>query len=160
MRQLGLTLAIGSLLAGVVACRTSEPAGANPPSSAASVSGGSAPVPPGAPSAAPRVYDQSVQSIDVAVGGRFTIALEANITTPLEWKLEPDPNPAVLALGERKYTDEPPVGCVACTGYGGTDSFSFVAKGPGEATLHFAYRELKPGMPPAKEITVRVRVSP
>lgn len=156
MRELGLTVATGALACAVAACQTSEPARATPPSSATST-GVTPPV--AAPPGDSRVYDQTTQNIDVTANGRFTVALEANVTTPLEWKLEPEPNPAVLTLAERKYTDDPPPGCPGCTGYGGTDAFSFVAKGPGEATLHFAYRELKPGTPPAKEITIRVRVS-
>lgn len=156
MRELGLTVVVAALAGAVAACQTSEPARANPPSSGTSV--GAAP-PAATPPGDSRIYDQTTQNIDVPANGRFTVVLEANVTTPLEWKLEPEPNPAVLALAERKYTDAPPPGCPACTGYGGTDAFSFVAKAPGEATLHFAYRELKPGTPPAKEVTIRVRVS-
>ena len=156
MRELGLTLSLCALAASV-ACQTSEPARATPPSSAASV--GSAPqgTTAGAPGGA-RVYDQNAQTVEVQRGGRFTIALEANVTTPLEWKLEPEPSPAVVGLAGRQYTDAPPPGCQACTGYAGTDAFTFVANGPGEATLHFAYRELRPGTPPAKEVTVHVSV--
>lgn len=156
MRELGLTPFFATLAVVVVACQTSEPARANPPSSATS---GAAPAPmAGSASGEARVYDQTTQAIDVPVNGRFTVALEANVTTPLEWKLEPDPNPVVLAPAGHQYTDAPPAGCRACTGYAGTDAFSFVAKGAGDATLHFAYRELRPGAPPAKEVTIIVRV--
>lgn len=158
MRKLGLiglAVACGSLSA----CQTSEPARATPPGTATGVAASPAPGPsPVAPDGA-RVYDETVQNIDVAPGGRFTIALSANMSTPLEWKLEPEPNPAVLAAAGRRYTDAPPPGCSGCVGYPGTDAFTFEAKGPGEAALHFAYRELKKDAPPAKELTVRVRVS-
>lgn len=164
MRELGLSV-IAVVLAVGSGCQTSEPARTSPPSSATNPGGPGAPnVGPPAPNAAPsggvesRVYDETVQLVDVAMNGRFTIALPANVTTPLEWKLEPDPDPALLGLAERKYTDTPPPGCQGCTGYPGTDAFTFVAKGPGEAALHFAYREIRKGAPPAKEITVRVRI--
>jgi len=147
----------GAAVSSVVACQTSEPARGAPPSSA--TSGGAPPVSVPGASSDGRIYDQTTQNIDVAANGRFTVALEANVTTPLEWKLEPEPNPAILALAGRQYSDSPPPGCPGCTGYGGTDAFSFVAKGPGEATLHFAYRELRPGTPPAKEVTIRVRIT-
>jgi predicted secreted protein len=104
------------------------------------------------------VYDDTAQAIDVAANARFTIALRANMTTPLEWRLEPEPDPSVIAQAGRQYTDAPPAGCTGCVGYGGTDAFSFIAKVPGDVTLHFAYREPKKAGPPAREVTVHVRV--
>jgi predicted secreted protein len=159
MRELGLALGI-TLLMAASACQSSEPARTNPPSSATNPGTSTLPHagPDPAPAGDPRIYDDKVTSIEAGPNGSFTIALPANVSTPLEWKLEPEPNPAILALSGRKYTDSPPAGCQACTGYPGTDAFTFVAKGPGEAVLHFVYRELRKDAPPAREITVQVRV--
>ncbi len=156
-------------LAGVLtlACKTAPetaPPGASAPTAATT------PLPPGptdtattaATSAAtgtPRTYDASTTSIEAAVGETFNVAVPSNITVPMKWRLEPAPDPKLLASGGDKYVEEPPPGCPACTGYGGTRVFSFVATGAGTLTLHFALRPLTDANGPAqKEVTVAVTI--
>ena len=160
MRQLGLTVILCELLAfALVGCQTSEPARGTPPSSG---TGNPAPMEPnpGAPVASgSRIYDETVQTIEAHPNEGFVIALKANVTTPMEWRIEPAPDSGVVVLSGRNYTDSPPPGCSGCTGYGGTDSFSFAAKGSGETDLRFAYGPLgKKDAPPSRTVTVHVRV--
>jgi len=157
MRQLGLILiAVGTFAA--VACQTSEPARTNPPSSGAAVPAVAPNAAPPAGGSAP-VYDEAAQVIDAHPNDHFAVALKANVTTPFEWRLDPAPNPAVVSLSGHEYTDAPPPGCSTCVGYGGTDSFSFVATGAGETDLHFQYARVSKGdSPPARTLNVHVRV--
>ena len=171
MRELGLTASVIGVLANIMTtvlvgccvalpgCQKSEPAQATPPSSAEGVAG-PAPTSAGSVAAESRVYDETARAIDARTGERFVIALKANVTTPFEWRLEPEPNAAVVVPSEHKYTDAPPQGCSGCVGYGGTDSFAFVAKAPGEADLHFAYRQItKKDVPPNRTVDIHVRVA-
>lgn len=139
-------------------CQTSEPASANPPSSGAVLPGNA---PNAGPAAAPgsRIYDETAQIIEAHPADGFTVALKGNATTPFEWRLDPNPDAAVVAPSGHTYTDTPPPGCTGCTGYGGTDSFSFVAKGAGETDLHFVYARVTKGdAPPSRTLTIHVRV--
>jgi hypothetical protein len=87
------------------------------------------------------------------------VALPANVTTPMKWRIEPEPDAAVLALADRRYADQPPADCAGCTGYGGTDSFTFETKGAGAATLHFRYLPLRGEGPAQREVSIEVRVA-
>lgn len=107
-----------------------------------------------------KVYDESVRSIEVQVGERFTIRLPANITTPYKWTVEPprtEPPPVVLA--ERHYQDSPPYDCPACVGYPGTDALTFEARALGKTTLTMRYAPIRATTePPERELVVQVAV--
>ena len=116
--------------------------------------------PPPAATAGPRTYADSTPSIQAAPGEHFSVALPANITVPMKWRLEPAPDAKVLAVGEEKYVEQPPADCSGCTGYGGTRVFSFTATSSGKATLHFTLRPLTdPHGPSQKDVTVAVEVN-
>jgi predicted secreted protein len=152
MRKLGLTLIGAALLA--LACKTSPETAppvaspgtgpeAPPPGPAATAAPTTAPpVAPGAAAGAPRTYPDSTSSIVAVTGERFFVALPANITVPMKWRLEPAPDAKLLAVGEEKYENQPPPDCPGCTGYGGTRTFTFTAAGPGKLELHFTLRPL------------------
>ena len=148
------------------ACKTSPetaPPGASAPTAVTAL-----PSPPGAPTSAPaatapaappRTYDATTTSIDVAVGEAFNVALPSNITVPMKWRVEPPPDPKVLAGGDDKYVEQPPADCPGCTGYGGTRLFPFSATAPGTVTLHFALRPLSDAHGPAqKKLTITVTI--
>jgi hypothetical protein len=150
-----------------VACKTAPetaPPGARAPTTAvaplppSSTNALSTP-PPSAAAGSPRTYDAATTSIEAAVGETFNVAVPSNITVPMKWRLEPPPDPKLLASGGDKYVEEPPPGCPACTGYGGTRVFSFVATGAGTLTLHLALRPLTDANGPAqKEVSVAVTI--
>jgi predicted secreted protein len=162
----GYVLCVLGLALGLLACKSAPeadgpslptqaelPAAVSPTPSAASDG-------PAAATAAPTssTYDESVRSIEVAVGGSFVVALPANITTPMRWRIEPAPDTALLSVSET-YADTPPPVCKGCAGYPGTRSFSFEAHAPGKLTLHFAYRPLTdPKAAAEQELDVQVNV--
>ena len=173
MRKLGLNTPHFGLrfliLAGVLglACKTAPetaPPGASAPTTALaplppSPTSAPSPAPTNAAAGAPRTYDAATTSIEAAVGEAFNVALPSNITVPMKWRLEPPPDPKLLAAGDDKYVEEPPPGCPACTGYGGTRIFSFAATGAGTLTLHFALRPLTdPHGPAQKEVSIAVTI--
>jgi predicted secreted protein len=136
------------------AAATAAPATAAPPPSASD-----APASPPPAAAGPHVYPDSAGSIQAVAGEHFSVALPANITVPMKWRLEPPPDAKVLAVGEEKYVEQPPADCPGCTGYGGTRLFAFTAAGPGSASLHFALRPLTdPKGAAQKEVTIGVVV--
>lgn len=172
MRKLGLTLALVAL---GIACKTApetSPPGASSPASTATEAPAPIPTPPAtsapapaatppsAPAASgPRTYPESTTSIEAKVGEKFSVALPANITVPYKWRLEPAPDPKVLAVGEETYISEPPAGCQGCAGYGGTRLFAFTAAGAGKVELHFALRPLnEPKGAAQKEARIAVSV--
>ena len=171
MHQLGLTLTFAVSLSALAGCRTSEPAQGAPPASATSVAPpiGSASAaadagpPPAAASAqasAPPLYDETSRSVDARAGDQFVVVLPANTGTPFKWRVEPPPDATVVTLVDRRYSDAPPKDCAGCTGYGGTDAFTFLASGAGTATLHFAYAHVgKHDSPPSKEVAIAVHVT-
>jgi predicted secreted protein len=173
MRQLGLSLAACALALGCKAAPEPSPAEASSPLPTAT--NAPAPPPPGpdpapAPgaSAAPsgasgaeRTYAEGTKTIAAKIGERFAIALPANVTIPMKWRIDPPPDAKLLAAGEEKYVEEPPKGCDGCTGYGGTRVFPFEAKAAGTTTLHFALRPLTdPKGKAQKEATIEVTVAP
>lgn len=148
------------------ACKTSPetaPPGASAPVATTSPLPGPTP-PPGNAAAPPaangaRTYGDSTTSISAAVGESFVVALPANVTLPMKWRLEPPPEPKLLTVGDEKYVEQPPADCPGCTGYGGTRLFSFSAAGPGKGTLHFALRPLTdPHGAAQKELSIAVEV--
>ncbi len=169
--------AFGSLLACVaawvtVACKTSPetaPPGASAPVATTSPSPGPT-APPGAdpPSSdaaairaanGTRTYADSTTTISAAVGESFVVALPANVTVPMKWRLEPPPEPKLLRTGDEKYVEHPPADCPRCTGYGGTRLFNFTAAGAGKLTLHFALRPLTdPHGAAQKEVSISVEI--
>jgi len=158
------------VLSGVpLACKAAPetaPPGASAPTAATVVS----PPPAGptvpteataAPVASPgaHVYADSTTSIQVAPGEHFSVALPANITVPMKWRLEPPPDPNLLGAGEDKYVEAPPADCATCTGYGGTRIFPFTAIGQGKVTLRFALRPLTdPHGTSQKDVTIAVEI--
>jgi predicted secreted protein len=154
------------VLAGVwvLGCKTSPetaPPGASAPTTQVTAMPRTSPPAPATNSASPpaRIYDASTTSIDVNVGDAFNVALPSNITVPMKWRVEPQPDPKLLAGGDDKYVEEAPPGCSACTGYGGTRLFPFAATGAGTVTLHFTYRPLSDAQGPAqKEVTITVNI--
>jgi predicted secreted protein len=171
MSKLGLTLegrifAVACAGTLAFACKTSPetaPPGASAPTAAAAQPAPPSPAPAVSGSAGaaapPRTYDSSTKTIDVAVGDAFNVALPSNITVPFKWRVEPPPDPKILAGGDDKYVEQPPADCAACTGYGGTRLFPFAATAPGTVTLHFAQRPLSDAKGPAqKEVTITVNI--
>ncbi|HTQ07136.1 MAG TPA: protease inhibitor I42 family protein [Polyangiaceae bacterium] len=158
--------AFACLAGTLVGCKTSPetaPPGASAPVATTSPLPGSAA--PSASDAAPpaasgtHTYPASTTSISAAVGETFVVALPANITVPMKWRIEPAPDAKVLGVGDEKYVAEPPADCPTCTGYGGTRLFAFTAAGAGKATLHFALRPLTdPHGAAQKEVTIAVEV--
>lgn len=153
----------------VVACKTSPetaPPGASAPVATTSPLPGPS-APPGAepPAAAPprangpRTYADSTTDIAAAVGESFVVALPANVTVPMKWRLEPPPDPKLLTTGDETYVEHPPADCPGCTGYGGTRLFRFTAAGAGKLTLHFALRPLTdPHGDARKEVSIAVEL--
>jgi hypothetical protein len=172
MRKLGL---IFSAVTVVLGCKTSPetaPPGASapvtspgsspaaPPPTPSSTAG--TPAPPAAaspPAGAARTYPESTRSIQATAGERFFVALPANITVPMKWRIEPPPDPKLLDVGEEKYENQPPPACPGCAGYGGTRTFSFTAAGPGKLELHFTLRPLTDAKGPIlKEVKIDVEI--
>ena len=146
------------------------PAGEAPPPAAPPASE-PAPEPPDAPPGAPaplgnaagseRTYAEGTKSISAKVGERFAVALPANITIPMKWRIEPAPDAKVLTLTQEQHADAPPKGCDGCTGYGGTRLFTFEAKGAGKTSLHFALKPLtNPSGASQKDVTIEVVTTP
>jgi predicted secreted protein len=175
MRQLGLILAFAGLAA--LGCKTApQPSPADASSPAASATGepaqpaprssevAPAPAASAEPAPAPggeRTYAEGTKALEVRVGERFAIALPANVTIPMKWRIDPPPDAKLLAASEEKYFEEPPKGCDGCTGYGGTRVFPFEAKAAGTTTLHFALRPLSdPKGKAQKETTIEVTIAP
>jgi len=165
--------ALGSLLACatasvVVACKTSPetaPPGASAPIAATSPQAPPSAAQPPAGDAAPphangpRTYPDSTANISAAVGESFVVALPANVTVPMKWRLEPPPDPKLLTTGDEKYVEQPPADCPGCTGYGGTRLFGFTGAGSGKLTLHFALRPLTdPHGAAQKEVSIAVEI--
>jgi predicted secreted protein len=164
MRKLGmndaaLALSCACILLG--ACRSApEPvaisegaAKAPEPSSAATPS---APE-PRAPKPAP-TYDASTKRIEAKVGERFTVALPANIATPMRWRIAA-PASSQLSAPTESYHDAPPAECTGCTGYAGTRMLSFEALQAGTTTLKLAYGSLTdPSAPPEREVVIEVLI--
>jgi predicted secreted protein len=173
MRQLGLiVLSLACLELGCKAAPEPSPAGASaplpnptsegpPPAVTATEATTPPPPPPSAAPASDRTYAEGAKSISAKPGERFAVALPANVTIPMKWRIEPAPDAALLKLLEEKYFDEPPMGCDGCTGYGGTRVFSFEARGAGKTTLHFALKPLtNPAAKAEKEVSIEVTVGP
>jgi predicted secreted protein len=169
MRKLGLMkhalmLSLACVTA-PVACKTSPetaPPGASAPIATTSpLRGQATSVSDAAPPAAngPRTYPDSTTSISAAVGETFAVALPANVTVPMKWRLEPPPEPKLLAVGEEKYVEQPPADCAGCVGYGGTRLFAFTGAGAGKGTLHFALRPLsEPHGAAQKEVSIAFEI--
>ena len=161
--ELGILLAGGACLTGCKAAPETAPPGASAP---VATTAPAAQAPPPAASAGPpgaagttRVYAESSASIQASVGEKFSVALPANITVPMKWRLEPPPDAKLLALGGERYVDQPPADCSGCTGYGGTRIFDFAATGSGNVKLHFALRPLSdPQGTAQKEVSIDVTV--
>jgi predicted secreted protein len=173
MRQLGLSLAAFALALGCKAAPEPSPAEASsplptaneaPPPPPGPAETGAAPAPSAPPAGVPgaeRTYAEGTKAITAKVGERFAIALPANVTIPMKWRIDPPPDVKLLAAGEEKYFEEPPKGCDGCTGYGGTRVFPFEAKAAGTTTLHFALRPLSdPKGKAHKEASIDVTVAP
>jgi len=147
-----------------LACKTSPetaPPGASAPTAATSLPSPptGATTAPGATTPVPRTYDAATTSIEAGVGDAFNVALPSNITVPMKWRVEPQPDPKILAGGDDKYVEQPPAECPGCAGYGGTRLFPFVATAPGSVTLHFALRPLSdPKGAAQKEVTIKVTI--
>jgi predicted secreted protein len=177
MRKLGLIFSALALAA--LGCKTSpETAPPGPSAPVTSPGPGPTPPPPGpaattaspagstpaptapAPPAGPgRTYPESTRSIQATAGERFFVALPANITVPMKWRIEPPPDPKLLDVGEEKYENQPPADCPGCAGYGGTRTFSFTAAGPGKLQLHFTLRPLTDVKGPIlKEVKIDVEI--
>lgn len=168
MRELGLTGVCAAAVLAVFGCKASpEPARAE--ASAPSTAG--VPAAPNAAGtttseAAPstagslRVYGEGTKTIAARPGERFGVALESNVTLPFKWRLDA-PDATVLALVEEKQHEAPPAGCSDCVGTAGTKVFTFEAKAPGAASLHFALRPLtNPAGQSQRDVTVAVTVAP
>jgi predicted secreted protein len=155
---------LGAALA--LACKTSPetaPPGASAPTAVTSLP--SSPSVAATPTASswttpvPRTYDAATTRVEAGVGEAFNVALPSNITTPMKWRVEPPPDPKLLAGGDDKYVEQPPAECPGCAGYGGTRIFPFVATAPGSVKLHFALRPLSDAKGPAqKEVTIDVTI--
>lgn len=163
-RALSLTL-VCVAATGAAACKTSPetaPPGASAPIAATSPLPGPTTAPGGdaaLPANGAHTYSDTTTNISAAVGESFVVALPANVTVPMKWRLEPPPDPKLLTTGDEKYVEQPPAGCPGCTGYGGTRLFSFAAAGAGKGTLHFALRPLTdPHGPAQKEVSIAVEV--
>ncbi len=171
MRKLGLIT--GALLA--LACKTSPESA--PPATATAGAPAASPAPPPAattgapalatsppvaaapPAGSPRTYPESTRNIQAVAGEKFQVALPANITVPMKWRLEPPPEPNLLSVGEEQYEDQPPPACPGCAGYGGTRTFTFTAAGPGKLELHFTLRPLTDVKGPIlKEVRIDVEI--
>ncbi len=107
------------------------------------------------------VYDETAQQITSKPGSHFSVLLPASIGTPMKWRIEPAPDPAILSVLAESYSEAPPSDCPGCTGYGGTRRFDFAAKSAGKLTLDFAYRSLTAAKGPAeKQVHLVVTVVP
>ena len=150
---LGLSLALAACGADPKDSPKTE-ANVAPPGSAAAISSA------GAPASGAKVYPQTTKGIDARVGERFNVVLPGNVTTPFEWRFDEGADKNVVTLAEHSYTDAPPASCAGCDGYKGTFNFTFTAKAPGAAKLHFSYaRATPPGAAAEKEYTVDVHVA-
>jgi len=117
----------------------------------------SAPVPSTPTPAA--TYDASTKRIEAKVGERFTVALPANIATPMRWRVVSSPTSSPLSAPTESYHDAPPAECTGCTGYAGTRMLSFEALQAGSTTLKLAYGSLTdPSAPPEREVVIEVLV--
>jgi predicted secreted protein len=76
------------------------------------------------------------KSIDVDVGSRGVIELQANRTTGYSWVLAPFESEILAQLGEPAYATV----SAGVAGSGGTESWSFAARQRGQVRLRFDYK--------------------
>ena len=72
-------------------------------------------------------------TVEVALGASFVIALESSPTAGYTWSEEHDP--AMLDLVRANDLRDPPPG----VGGGGVEEFEFRARSPGETTVRLTY---------------------
>lgn len=105
------------------------------------------------------IYDQSSKNIQATAGQKFIVMLPANITTPMQWRIDPEPDSSLLTMVSKEYVDKPPKECPNCVGYGGTRIFYFKAHGAGETKLHFKYVGLgATDEPPEKQVDIDLHI--
>ena len=93
--------------------------------------------------------------IEAVVGQTITVRLAGNPTTGFGWAALPPDDPAVAAVGEGEYQQNPAV--AGRVGAGGTYVFRFRAERPGAAKLVIQYRRpWEPGPTEVFHVLVRV----
>jgi inhibitor of cysteine peptidase len=92
-------------------------------------------------------------SISVANGDEFIIALEANPSTGYTWDAGSNPNVTFVSSKQVSAEDAPP-------GASGTQELTFKATKKGSSTLELAYaRQFEGGVPPAQTASFDVTVT-
>jgi predicted secreted protein len=100
---------------------------------------------------APAVYHQG-DTISVAGGDEFVIALAANPSTGYSWTAGKNPDVAYVSSRQVAGGSQP--------GAPGTQELTFRATATGTSTLELAYaRSFEPGVPPAKTAKFPVTVT-
>jgi inhibitor of cysteine peptidase len=100
----------------------------------------------------PAVYHEG-DSISVANGDEFVVALESNPSTGYSWDAGDNPN--VEFVSSRQVS-----GASDLPGAGGTQELTFKAEKKGSSTLELAYaRSFEPGVPPAQTAEFPVNVT-
>jgi predicted secreted protein len=94
--------------------------------------------------------------IEMRRGAEFDIALQSNHSTGYQWVLMDSAAIAPLRIAARNYTI--PRKNRDRNGAGGTETWTFAAPQPGQATLRFAYQRPWETKPPIDSATFRVRV--
>jgi inhibitor of cysteine peptidase len=83
------------------------------------------------------VDDKTAGDLNLKVGGRLEVRLEANHTTGYLWVQEPVEKPVLQKLGKAVYRENPSDGKV---GVGGVEIWKFKAVKAGKQSLRFEYR--------------------
>jgi len=93
--------------------------------------------------------------IDLEVGGRATIELEANPTTGFQWTFTSEPDTAVVRVVSDTYV----AGSTAAVGSGGQQTIVIEGVSAGSTTIELAYsRPWETGVTPAETATFAVTV--
>ncbi|HET7231822.1 MAG TPA: protease inhibitor I42 family protein [Longimicrobium sp.] len=94
--------------------------------------------------------------IEMRRGAEFDIALKSNQSTGYQWVLADSAALAPLRLVGKDYTI--PRKNRGANGAGGTETWTFSAPEPGQATIHLVYKRPWEGKPPIESAMFRVRV--
>lgn len=94
--------------------------------------------------------------IEMRRGAEFDIALESNQSTGYQWVLADSAALAPLRLVKKSYVI--PRQYRNNDGAGGTETWTFEAPEPGQATIHLVYKRPWEPQPPIETATFRVRV--
>jgi len=101
-------------------------------------------------------FDDPAQPVTVSAGSEFALALKSNQSTGYQWVLVDSAALGPLRMVGKEYTV--PREHRDANGAGGTETWTFAAPAPGEATLDFVYKRPWETIAPTDSATFHVRV--